>query len=74
MADLVVLKPKALTPQGDTIQLLESMLEEARSGEMTSFAGVIEYHDETYQTVHGAFKSRRALAGALLEASINVLK
>lgn len=58
-------KPTFKEPNPKVIELLEDLLEQARSGEIIGLSGALLYHDKLSGTVYGGIVGTYGMVGAL---------
>lgn len=57
-------------PNQNLIQILEELLAQAQSGELTGFTACCEYRKDTYSIVGSSLDSRTRHIGMLFEAAV----
>lgn len=74
MTDPIQLKTVRVACQESVIATLETLLEEARRGELISVYGIAEGKSGAYKQFGSATMSRLQTAGALLECAMDRLR
>ena len=73
MADLAVIKGRQWTSSEEVIKLLESLLADAKRGEITSIAYVAERPDENFQSGATRVDNAFAMGGYLVSMAIRMM-